>query len=68
LRKRLDGKPADAREDKDLEFEPWESDLKTLHRLLWETVFCPANALGGTIVLGIRDGVRTGPGCSFIMG
>lgn len=67
LRKRLDGKPADALEDEDLEFEPWESDLKTSHRLLRETVVCLANAWGGTIVMGVREGVRTRPGCSLIM-
>lgn len=59
LLKRLDGEPADALEDESLEFKPWEGDLKTLHRLLRETVVCLANARGGTVVLGIRDKVRT---------
>jgi ATP-dependent DNA helicase RecG len=59
LLKRLDGEPADALEDESLEFKPWEGDLKTLHRLLREAVVCLANARGGIVVLGIRDGVRT---------
>jgi ATP-dependent DNA helicase RecG len=59
LLKRLEGEPADALEDESLEFKPWEGDLKTLHRLLREAVVCLANARGGTVVLGIRDGVRT---------
>lgn len=56
---RLDGETADALEDEDLEFKPWESDARTLNRILRETVVCLANAQGGTIVLGIRDRVRT---------
>jgi ATP-dependent DNA helicase RecG len=56
---RLDGETADALEDEDLEFKPWENDARTLNRILRETVVCLANAQGGTIVLGIRDRVRT---------
>jgi len=59
LLKRLDGEPADALETEDLEFKPWESDPRSLHRMLRENVVCLANARGGTIVLGVRDGVRT---------
>jgi ATP-dependent DNA helicase RecG len=59
LLRRLDGDTADALEDEDLEFKPWENDLKTLHKILRETVVCLANARGGTIVLGVRDRVRT---------
>jgi len=55
LLKRLDGETADALEDEDLEVKPWESDAKTLHRILRETVVCLANARGGTIILGVRD-------------
>lgn len=56
---RLDGQPADALEDEDLEFKPWEEDPKTLHRMLRENVVCLANARGGTIVLGVRDRARS---------
>jgi ATP-dependent DNA helicase RecG len=59
LLKRLDGEPADALEAEDLEFKPWELDPRGLHRMLRENVVCLANARGGTIVLGVRDGVRT---------
>jgi len=59
LLQRLDGEAADDLEDVDLEFKPWESDRKTLHRVLRETVVCLANARGGTIVLGVRDRARS---------
>ncbi len=59
LLQRLDGEAADDLEDVDLEFKPWESDRKNLHRLLRETVVCLANARGGTIVLGVRDRARS---------
>ena len=59
LLKRLDGEPADALEAEDLEFKPWETDVKSLHRTLREMVVCFANARGGIIVLGVKDGVRT---------
>jgi ATP-dependent DNA helicase RecG len=57
--KRLDGQPADSLEGEDLEFKPWEADTKALHRILRETVVCLANARGGTVVLGVRDQVRS---------
>ncbi|MGH7321901.1 MAG: ATP-binding protein [Candidatus Rokuibacteriota bacterium] len=56
---RLDGQPAEALEDEELEFKPWEQDPRSLHRVLREYVVCLANARGGTIVLGVRDRVRT---------
>jgi len=59
LLQRLDREPADLLEDETLEFKAWEGDLKTRHRLLRETAVCLANARGGTIVLGVRDGVRS---------
>lgn len=59
LLKRLDGEPADALEDECLEFKPWETDPKSLHRTLRENVVCLANARGGTIVVGVRDKVRS---------
>ena len=59
LLKRLDGEPADSLESETLEFKPWDRDVKSLHRVLRETVVCLANARGGTIVLGVRDKVRS---------
>jgi ATP-dependent DNA helicase RecG len=59
LLKRLDGEPADALEAEDLEFKPWETDVKSLHRTLREMAVCLANARGGIIVLGVKDRVRT---------
>jgi len=59
LLKRLDSESADALEAEDLEFKPWESDPKWLHKMLRENVVCLANARGGMIVLGVRDGMRT---------
>jgi len=56
---RLDGEPADALEDETLEFKPWEREPKALHKLLREYVVCLANAHGGTIVIGVKDGVRS---------
>jgi ATP-dependent DNA helicase RecG len=57
--KRLDGEPADALEDEDLEFKPWDPDQRALARTVREHVVCLANHRGGTLVLGVRDGVRT---------
>ena len=59
LLRQLDQVPADSLEDEDLEFKPWEAEPKALHRTLRETVVCLANARGGTIVVGVRDGVRS---------
>lgn len=59
LLKQLDGKSADELEDDTLEFKGWEPNLKKLHKLLREEAVCLANARGGTIVLGIRDNIRT---------
>ena len=55
----LEGRTADALEAEDLEFKPWDADLKALHRVLREAVVCLANARGGTIIVGVRDRVRT---------
>jgi len=55
----LEGKSAEDLEDEELEFKHWDSDPKALHRILREHVVCLANSRGGTIVLGVRDGVRT---------
>jgi len=57
--KMLDGSSADALESEVLEFKAWEEDARTLHKMLREHVVCLANARGGTIVLGVRDHVRT---------
>lgn len=59
LLRQLDSLPADALEGEELEFKSWEHEPKALHRMLRETVVCLANAKGGTIVLGVRDGFRT---------
>jgi len=59
LLKRLDGEPADALEDEDLEFKPWDDDPRSLIRTLRELAVCFANRRGGTIVLGVRDRLRT---------
>lgn len=59
LLKQLDGKSAKELEDDTLEFKSWEPNLKQLHKLLREEAVCLANARGGTIVMGIRDNVRT---------
>lgn len=55
----LEGKSADELESETLEFKRWESSLKQLHKMLREESVCLANARGGTIVLGVQDGVRT---------
>lgn len=59
LLKRLDSEPADSLEDEELEFKPWETEPKALHKTLRETVVCLANARGGTVVLGVKDKVRS---------
>jgi ATP-dependent DNA helicase RecG len=59
LLKRLDGLPADALEEEDIEFKAWEENPRELHRMLRENVVCLANSRGGTIILGVRDGCRT---------
>src|SRR4030043_689502 len=59
LLEKLDGKRASELEDETLEFKGWEANVKQLHRLLREEAVCLANAHGGTIVLGVRDNVRT---------
>lgn len=55
---RLEAETADDLESEELEFKPWDSDPKALHRTLREAVVCLANARGGTIVVGVRDRVR----------
>jgi ATP-dependent DNA helicase RecG len=59
LLEKLDGKRASELEDDTLEFKGWEENVKQRHRLLREEAVCLANAHGGTIVLGVRDNVRT---------
>lgn len=59
LLRRLDGEPADAIESEEIECKPWEDDLEALHRTLREAVVCLANARGGAVIVGVRDGCRT---------
>jgi ATP-dependent DNA helicase RecG len=57
--RRLDGEPADALEDEDLEFKPWDPDPRSLARTLREHAVCLANHRGGIIVVGVRDRVKS---------
>lgn len=57
--KQLEGKSADELENETLEFKRWEPNIKQLHKLLREEAVCLANARGGTLVLGVRDRVKT---------
>jgi ATP-dependent DNA helicase RecG len=57
--RRLDGEPADALEDEDLEFKPWDPDPRSLARTLREHTVCLANHRGGIIVVGVRDRVKS---------
>ncbi|MDE2906234.1 MAG: putative DNA binding domain-containing protein [Acidobacteriota bacterium] len=60
LLRRLDGEPADAIESDVLECKPWHPGrLKEQLAIAAESVVCLANANGGTLVLGVRDGVRS---------
>lgn len=62
LLRKLDGSPADAIESEILECKPWDPDpgrLKGQLREVREAVVCLANAKGGALVLGIKDGART---------
>ena len=57
---RLDGEPADAIESDVLECKPWHPGrLEEQLAIAAESVVCLANANGGTLVLGVRDGVRS---------
>ena len=62
LLRRLDGAPADAIESDALECKPWDPTPNRLKEQLGvaaETVVCLANANGGMLILGVRDGVRS---------
>lgn len=54
---RLDEVPADALESQDLDFKEWPADDRHAVRLAVEVAVCMANGGGGTVVLGVRDGV-----------
>lgn len=59
LLRKLDGSAADELEAEDLEFKSWRDSPRDLTRLLREVAVCFANQRGGTLVLGVRDGVKT---------
>ena len=60
LLRRLDGEPADAIESDVLECKPWHPGrLKEQLAIAAESVVCLANANGGTLILGVRDRVRS---------
>lgn len=60
LLRRLDGEPADAIESDVLECKPWHPGrLKEQLAIAAESVVCLANANGGALILGVRDGVRS---------
>lgn len=59
LLRQLDGKPADGLESETLDFTRWEQEARARVKALRESVVCFANAQGGTIVVGVRDRVRT---------
>ncbi|MCY4120474.1 MAG: putative DNA binding domain-containing protein [Acidobacteria bacterium] len=60
LLRRLDGEPADAIESDVLECKPWHAGgFKEQLAIAAESVVCLANANGGTLILGVRDGVRS---------
>jgi ATP-dependent DNA helicase RecG len=54
---RLDEVQADALESQDLDFKEWPADDRHAVRLAVEVAVCMANGGGGTVVLGVRDGV-----------
>ncbi|RLG23300.1 hypothetical protein DRN85_09630 [Methanosarcinales archaeon] len=55
----LDKKPAKDLESETLEFKEWIREPKKLYKTLSEYAVCFANNKGGTIVLGVRDNVKT---------
>ena len=62
LLRRLEGEPADAIESDILECKPWDPNpgrFKEQLAVVAESVVCLANADGGTILLGVRDRVRS---------
>lgn len=60
LLRRLDGEPADAVESDVLECKPWNPGrFKEQIAIAAESVVCLANANGGTLILGVRDRVRS---------
>jgi len=52
---KLDDQIADDLETEELEFKPWNRDIKANQRCAREYSVCFANAKGGTIVFGIED-------------
>ena len=54
---RLDSATADDLEGQDLDFKEWPGDHRHAIRLAVDAAVCMANGGGGTVVLGVRDGV-----------
>jgi ATP-dependent DNA helicase RecG len=57
LLSRLDEVKADALEGQDLDFKEWPTDRRQAIRQAVDIAVCMANGGGGTVVLGVRDGV-----------
>lgn len=60
LRELLDAlanKTADDLEGQDLDFKEWPKDARQAVKLVVDAAVCMANGGGGTVVLGVRDGV-----------
>jgi ATP-dependent DNA helicase RecG len=57
LLSRLDEVKADALEGQDLDFKEWPTDRRQAIRQAVDIAVCMANGGGGTVVMGVRDGV-----------
>lgn len=55
---KLDDHVADDLESEELEFKPWNSDIKVNRRFAQEYAVCFANSKGGVLVFGIEDRLR----------
>jgi ATP-dependent DNA helicase RecG len=49
---------ADELEAQDLDFKEWPRDGRQAIRMVVDAAVCMANGGGGSVVLGVRDGVR----------
>ncbi len=55
----IETKPARELESEVLEFKEWITDSRRLYKMLAEYAVCFANNKGGTLILGIKDNVKT---------